>query len=195
MSLSDVASWEIFLWALYQLGGSAQFVDIEDISVKCFEIAPARFKWRTRDLPDYKKCTKALQVAEKMEPRLLIKTGDSFGRQLTVEGQKWIESNSKRLSRLLESGSPVPEPKQRPSARLLAEIERSEPFIQWNQLGIVPPEKWKVAEVLRCSPDSSPSIWSDRLATARAIANSAQKNDVLHFLDQVAVEHPDWFGG
>jgi len=195
MSLLEVASWEIFLWALHQLGGSAQFVDIEDISVKCFELAPARFKWRTRDWPDYKKCTKALQVAEGKQPRLLIKTGDAFGRQLTVEGQKWIESNSKRLFRLLEAGSLVPEPKQKPSARLLAEIVRSESFIQWSELGAVPQEKWKMAEVLRCSPDSSSSIWSDRLATARAIANAAQKENILHFLDQVAVEHPDWFGG
>jgi len=62
--IDEVANWEIFLWAVYQLGGSSHFVDIEDVSYECFKIAPARFGWRTRpELPDYKKCTKALQEA------------------------------------------------------------------------------------------------------------------------------------
>jgi len=170
MSPSDeIANWEIFVWALAQLGGDVRFVDIEDVSVECFRIAPARFAWRTRaDLPDYKKCAKALQEAEVRRPSMLVKTRDSFGRQLTAEGQKWVKENTPRLSALLYTGSPVPEPKRRPTSRMLAEIERSQPFIIWSQTAALPQDKWRMAEVLRCSPDSSPHTWKDNESEARA---------------------------
>lgn len=197
MSPSDeAANWEIFLWALYQLGGDSQFIDIEDVAFKCFEIAPSRFAWRTRtDLPDYKKCAKGLQEAEARRPSMLVKTRDSFGRQLTAEGQRWIEVNTKRLSQLLQTGIPVPEPKRRPTSRMLAEIETSAPFVDWRQTGALPQEKWRIADVLRCSPDSNPATWSDRLESARAVAYAADKESILRFLDAIAAQHPDWFGG
>jgi hypothetical protein len=134
--IGEIANWEIFLWALHQLGGSTQFVDVEDIYIECFNIAPARFGWRTRkNLPDYKKCAKALQQAEEKSrhPKMLIKTRDAYARQLTVEGQQWIAMNSLRLSKILQSELPVPEPRQRPTSRMLIDIERSESFITWTE--------------------------------------------------------------
>jgi len=195
-SAADVANWEIFLWAVSQLGGSSAFIDIEAISLQCFEVAPARFGWRTRpELPDYKKCAKALQEAEARRPSMLIKTRDSFGRQLTAEGQRWVDENAQRLSKILVAGIPVPEPKSRPTSRMLAEIERSRPFLLWKENGVTPEEKWRMAEVLRCSPDSSSHTWADRLESARAVAYAAEKKTVLRFLDEVRAVHPEWFGG
>ena len=194
--IDEIANWEVFLWSLYQLGGSSKFVDIEDVSLECFRIAPARFGWRTRtDLPDYKKCAKALQEAEVRRPRMLVKTHDSFGRQLTAEGQRWVEANSKRLSKILNRGVPVPEPKRRPTSRMMAEIELSEPFVLWKDTGQIPQEKWRMADVLRCSPDSSAVTWSARLESARGVAYAADKKSILRFLDEVVSAHPDWFGG
>ena len=193
--IDEIANWEIFLWAFYQKGGSSQFVDIEDISLECFRIAPTRFSWRTKDLPDYKKCTKALQEIEAKHPGLVVKTSDSYARQLTAEGQKWIENNSKRLMRILQRGISVPEPKQRPNSKMLAEIEQSGPFILWKDTAAVPQEKWRMADVLRCSPDSNQDIWNNRIKSARGIAYSADRKNILRFLDDVVSVHPDWFGG
>ena len=195
--IDEIANWEIFLWSLYQLNGTSQFIDIEEISLKCFEIAPARFGWRTKpDLPDYKKCTKALQEAEKRRPQLLVKTGDSYGRQLTADGQRWIEKNSKRLARILQARIPVPEPRRRATSKLLSEIENSETFMQWKKDAAIPQEKWRIADVLRCSPDSSPVIWKERLESAKAIAYSVDKESIImRFLDEVSSAHPEWFGG
>jgi len=196
MSPSDeIANWELFLWALASLGASDHFVDVEDASLECFRIAPARFSWRTRsDLPDYKKCSKALQEAEARVPRLLVKAGDPFARQLTAEGQKWITENTMRLGAVLQAGAPVPEPSRRATSRLLAEIERSGPFAQWRETETVPPEKWRIAEVLRCSPDSSPHTWRERLESTRAVAYASKNTAVLRFLDTLPRLHPDWFG-
>jgi hypothetical protein len=192
----DLANWEIFVWALNELGGGNTMIDVEEVFIRCFEIAPRRFCWRTRPaLPDYKKCSKALSDAEARRPALLIKTGDTFGRQLTVAGQQWVDSNDHRLRPLLGFGRNISEPRQRPRSKMLAEVERSEIFQQWKQHFSFQAEKWRVADLLRCSPDSSHRIWSDRLQTLRSAAYAAKKSEVLSFLDSLQKSNPDWFGG
>lgn len=194
MATTEVTNWEIFTWALSQLGGNAGFVDVEDVFVACFELAPSRFSWRTREeLPDYKKCSKALRDAEARRPALLLKTRDGLKRQLTVEGQQWVAGNEPRMSAALHSGRVVEEPASRPRARMLTEVERSEPFQAWLQSGATPNEKWRIAELLRCSPDSDWRIWADRLAMLRAAAHGAKRDRVLVFLDAVSAAHADWF--
>ncbi len=126
---------------------------------------------------------------------MMVKTGDAFGRQLTPEGQQWIEENAPRLSALFETGERVPEPSRRPTSKMLAAIERSEGFASWVETGRLPEEKWRIADILRCSPDSSQATWRARLDSARAVAYSADKRDVLSFLDAIEAAHPEWFGG
>lgn len=65
-----VTNSDVFLWALFELGGADEFVDVEAVFIKAFELAPLRLSWRTRpDLPDLKKCSKALRDAEGQEKR------------------------------------------------------------------------------------------------------------------------------
>jgi hypothetical protein len=192
----EVGNWQTSLWALHQLGGANSFVDVEDVFLKCFELAPKRFAWRTRpDLPDYKKCAKALQEAEARRPLLLVKTADGYGRQLSVEGQTWVNANVQRLSALLASGRVVQEPKTRPRARLLTEIERSEVYSTWLVDGFIPTEKWRVAELLRCAPDSEPQLWTNRLQVLRSAAYAAGETQILAFLEKLLETHPGWFAG
>ena len=195
MSPSDeITNWEIFVWALGRLGGAAEFVDVEDVFNTCFELAPKRFAWRTRDdLPDYKKCSKALRDSEARRPRLLVKTQDGLKRQLTVEGQTWVRTNERRMIAVLHSGKAVQEPRSRPRVRMLTEVERSDPYQRWTAESVLPREKWQVAELLRCSPDSDQRIWRDRLQVLRAAANEADRVQLLKFLDELAAANPDWF--
>lgn len=193
---NEVTNHEVFLWALSQLGGIHGFVDVEHVFVKCFEVAPQRFSWRTRsDLPDYKKCAKALRDAEAKRPKLLVKTGDSFGRQFTVEGQAWLEAHKARLNTRIGGVDVVQEPRSRHRARLIAEVERSTVFQEWAASRTVVSEKWRMAELLKCSPDSQKVIWNDRLQILRAAARAAGKNDLLQFLEAVASKRSIWFRG
>ena len=195
-SVEELTNSDLFLWALSELGGNTEFVDIEAVFLKCFEIAPQRFGWRTRaDLPDYKKCSKGLRDAEARRPSLLVKTGDSFGRQLSVQGQKWVEANARRLRARLKPGLVVPEPKTRPRSRMLAEAEQAPVFETWRTDRVLPSEKWRVAELLRCSPDSDAAVWRQRLETLKAAAYAAGRKDLLEFLDAAEHLHTDWFGG
>lgn len=190
----EVANWELFVWALGLLAGTADFVDVEDVFIKCFELAPKRFAWRSReDFPDYKKCSKALRDAEARRPRLLVKTSDGFKRQLAVEGQEWVRANRPRMLRVVHGGKAVQEPRTRPRVRMLLEVEKSDVYERWGAEGVLPAEKWKIAELLRCSPDSDPRIWQDRLQVLRAAANGAERVQLLEFLDELGAAHPDWF--
>jgi len=102
----EITKADIFLWALFRLGGAREFVDVEDVYVAAFELAPLRFCWRTRlDLPDLKKCSKALRDAEARKPPLLAKSSDRYKRQLTPEGFGWVEVNQARLEAELEDGA------------------------------------------------------------------------------------------
>lgn len=193
MSPELVTNSDVFLWALYELGGADDFVDVETVFIKAFELAPLRLSWRTRaDLPDLKKCSKALRDAESREPALLVKKGAEM-RRLTVEGQQWIEGNFDRLAEALESDRPARAPRTRAPSRLVSQALRGAVFGTWSDNGTITDEKWRVAEMLRCSPDSSLAVFRDRLETLRAAAYSAGRLDALKFLDALASERADWF--
>ena len=92
---------DVFLWALYILGGSDRDIDVEDIYLKCFEMAPARLAWRTQpQLPDYKKTSKALQSVEATTHVGLIHRPHQYSRRLTIEGIKWVEAYKEILDRV-----------------------------------------------------------------------------------------------
>ena len=191
---TEARNWEIFLWALYLLGGTETFVDVEDVFIMCFEKAPNRFSWRTKkDIPDTKKCSKGLVDAEAKRPSLMIKTRDGHSRQLTVEGQQWIDENYKRLSNLLDTGRIVQEPTHRPQARFLADLERSPEFQGWLNNKNIPEEKWRIADLFRCSPDSDTHIWNSRLEVMRSAAHTSGKHHILEFLEEIVKTHPGWF--
>jgi hypothetical protein len=193
MSTEPVTNSDVFLWALYELDGADKFVDVEDAFIKAFELAPLRLSWRTRpDLPDLKKCSKALRDAEGREPRLLVKKGAEM-RRLTVEGQQWIEENFDRLAQALGGSRPVRAPRTRTPSRLVSQALQSPVFTAWRETGRVTKEKWRVAEMLRCSPDSSRTVFRDRLETLRGAAYSAGRHDALELLDALATERADWF--
>ena len=188
-----VSNSDVFLWALYDLRGADTFVDVENVFIRAFELAPLRLSWRTRpDLPDLKKCSKALRDAEGRQPRLLVKQGAEM-RQLTVDGQQWIEDNFDRLAEALGRDRVVQPPRTRGSSRLVRQVVQSAAFSDWEGSGTVTEEKWQIAEMLRCSPDSSRAVFRERLEAIRGVVYSAGRIDVLDFLDALAKERADWF--
>lgn len=193
MTNEPVKNPEIFVWALYELDGANEFVDVEDVFLKVYELAPLRFSWRTRlDLPDLKKCSKALQEAEAWRPPLFVKKGAET-RKLTVEGQQWVEGNFERLAELLGSDSVVQAPKSRVPSRLISQALQTSVFKEWVETSNITDERWRIAEMLRCAPDSSRKVFADRLETLRGAAYAAGRLDALEFLNEIAAQRPEWF--
>ena len=193
MTSEPVTNSDVFIWALFELGGADDFVDVEHVFLRSFDLAPQRLSWRTRpDLPDLKKCSKGMRDAEKRSPTLFVKKGTDL-RRLSAEGQKWIEENFDRLADSLGKSRIVQPPKGRNATRLLSSLARSDLFESWMRTRSVEGEKWQFAELFRCSPDSSRSIWSNRLETLRSAAYAAGRHDLLDFLDAVARDRSAWF--
>lgn len=180
--------------ALYDLGGAGTFVDVEDVFVRCYELAPDRFGWRKRDYPNYKTIYKALRDFEARHPRLLLKAPDGLSRQLTAEGIAWVEERLPLFSRYVKSPGQNPATRKR-TQRLLNELAQDPVVRLFISTGMVELVKYSVADALACAPDSPVSVWKERLESYRAAATSANRPDLVEFLDFVAIQHPEWFGG
>lgn len=183
----DLANWEIFLWSLYDIGGDAGMVDVELAFLKAHELAPQRFSWRTRDdLPQYKRLSKALQDAEKKAGRFMTKTSDGRKRQLTVQGVDWIAQNKSRLERLGEPTFKAGQTRSIQSTKWFHAIQHSREFANWRNRKVIEFQKWRMAELLRCTPDSPLETWQSRIEQTKVAAHSAGRDDVVRFLVEFA---------
>jgi hypothetical protein len=189
---SRLSNAELIPLALYQLGGSGQFFDVEDIYLRCYDLAPERFGWRKHRLPNYKSLAKALQECETKYPELLLKTPDGLSRQLSAAGVEWLRARLPRLQELV--GAPISS-SRRPSHRLLNEMAAHpvvKAFIASGRADLI---KHRVADLLLCAPDSPPAVWREQLETYRSAAADAGRADLSAFLEHLAVQRPEWFGG
>jgi hypothetical protein len=170
---------DVFVWSLFQLGGRERAVDVEEIFLKCFELAPARLGWRTRpEIPDYKKISKALQSVEAKTHVGLIEKIDQYHRRLTVMGIKWIEANRG----VLESrygGAPVIASTKSPHERLRRRIRESRVFSSPS------PSIIEIAEILECSPASVFSVWQSRLTQVEVAGQALSDNDLTSFSNRI----------
>lgn len=183
---------DLIPFALYELGGSGAFFDVEDIFLHCYKIAPERFRWRKHDLPNYKTLSKALRDFEQSHDSLLVKTADGLSRQLSAEGNAWVRSRLPLYEKLVRKPGSNP-PTRRRDNRLLNEFADNKlvsSFIEGDTPELV---KHVVADLLLCAPDSPAIVWRERLETYRSAADAARRPELIEFLDFVRDTKPDWF--
>lgn len=181
-------------FAVDDLGGTGEFVDVEDVFVRCHKLSRERFGWRTKDYPNYKIASKALRDFEEDNPSLLIRTPDGLRRQLSAEGIEWVRRKRPLFGKVVGAPGRNP-PRRRTGQRFLNDVE-DHPLCLHFVNGEAPElTKHLVADLLLLSPDSSPEKWSERLETFRSAAADSQRVDVLSFLDYLKAEQPDWFKG
>lgn len=188
----SIANADVIAFALFQLGGTGQFVEIEDLFMRCYDLAPKRFGWRTKPYPNYKTLYQALVDFERAHPETLLKTRDGLGRQLSAEGVAWVRARAPILEGAL--GQPAEGMNaRRPSHRLLNEFIASAPMRQFLAGGTPEITRYQAADLLIASPDSPPSVWRERLAIYRSAAEKAGRPDVKEFLDLLEGTHGEWF--
>jgi hypothetical protein len=182
MTPSEIArgasNQELFLWALFLLGGADRDVDVEEIYLKCFEIAPSRLAWRTRpDLPDYKKTAKALQSVEAHTD--YIYRPHRYARRLSPKGIAWIEQNESAL-RSTYSDAEVPPPL---TNQYVQQARRLRHQAIWDYFLI---KKYddalnELATALQCSPASPDSVWQGRFTELSRISEILRDEQILEF--------------
>lgn len=175
---------EQLLWTLYQMDGSSTWIDVEDLFLSAFQASPARLSWRTRpDIPDYKKCAKALQELE--DPKrsayagFTLKQG-KYLRKMSDSGTQWCEEHADlltdRYSQFVESHA------VQDDGRLLRQLIDSEAFHRFSSGTLTTAERWLLAEAFRCLPDSSPATWNARFAESLKTARKNRREDVTEFV-------------
>lgn len=158
---------DLLVWALHLAGGDDRWVDVEELYLKAFELAPVRLSWRTRpDLPDYKKCAKALQELE--DPKrsdhlgLTTKNG-AYERRLTDQGLQWCETHEALLASLYSSTDVVPSASIQDDARRIRALAESTAYRTWTDTGELTCTLWELAEAFRCMANSPKATWLVRL--------------------------------
>ena len=180
--------------ALYELGGTGTFVDVEDVFVRCFELAPERFRWRRHNIPNYKTLSKALRDFEDDHPGLLLKTDDGLSRQLSADGIEWVRSRGADFQQLKDQPGSNP-PTRRREHKILNEFTQHKTvkvFLDGVKPSLV---KYEIADLLLCSPDSPASVWTERYESYRSAAQDAGRPDLIGFLEYLRNSKPEWFGG
>jgi hypothetical protein len=183
---------DLFLYALYRLGGAGKYIDVEDVFMEMWRLAPARFSWRKYQQPNYKITSKAIvDIDQRGDGNLLLGTGDS--RQLSAQGVEWTERRLKQFERIA-SGDDTAAPERRPSQRVAVELAKARPVQKFLAGEEVQLERNDVAVLLRCAPDAPRGVWRERLETLRSAARDADRSELLRFLDHLEQTEPEWFG-
>ncbi len=87
----DLTNAQLIIVAVAELGGVANTVDIEDIAIRAYELAPTRFSWRKYpDKIDLRVVQYALKDACAKKETPLIKGSVKRGYMLTTAGLEWI---------------------------------------------------------------------------------------------------------
>ena len=90
-SHEELSNPEIVTLAVYNLGGSINPIDLEDVAIEAFSLAPKRFSWKKyQDRIDLRIVLYSVQDAIKSEVGYL-KGSTKFGYMLTEAGSQWIK--------------------------------------------------------------------------------------------------------
>jgi len=177
---------DLLIWAMYHLGAGDRWVDVEDVYLKAFELGPARLSWRTKsDIPDYKKCAKALQAVEdpnRFEHLGLLEKKNRYERRLTLAGVAWCEHYAEVL-KILYSGGAVPNHPTQDDGRRIRALASTEAFLQWRDSGEMTSNIWELGDAFRCAGDTTPAVWRARLDEHRHAAERNGRNDLVSFIE------------
>lgn len=192
MAKKELANIDIILYALYLLGGTAEKIPTENITLKCFRLAPSRFCWILHPkYPDMETVRRAL-----IEARSIKRGGLVFGRHgrtkedqvsdgwiLSPAGIAWVEKSKSYIENLLGK-------KQKPVTRTkidkrINELENSVAFKKFLKdkgcQNILP---YEFTDFLNANLDTPSSILRDRVNQIRAIAKQAKREKIIDFVDK-----------
>lgn len=178
----------VALSVLANLGGASRFVDIEEITLTAFELAPARYSWRTRPkLPSPERVRWALVHANQKSDNvpLVVQSKDGTSWKLTSEGVAFARAHAEEMNRAKLAPPKGGKEAGRASERV-AQV-RKHPLFRAYQQGAVVVERprHEIADLLICPPDSPQSFMLRRVDSAQAAAADIDDDEVGVFLQTV----------
>jgi RNase P subunit RPR2 len=196
---------DIVLYALYLLGGGQNRIHTEDITLKCYKLAPSKFSWVK--YPEYPDVAPARFVLEKLKkdanyghlvegkserkkikmPRNIKELLDPKderigGWMLTNNGSQWIKVNKARIEKYLEKHIPVGD--RLPANRKLKELQGSVAFKKFRDYGVrAEISHAEFSESIICTVNTGLEILNDRLEQLYSIADELRKEEVKNYVN------------
>lgn len=171
------------LVALLEAGGADQFVDIEDIAVAAFRLAPHHFCWRKYpQYPSAEATRLALRDVEQRHGELLVRGPGGRTRRFNAEGLR--RATEARAALIQPPAARGREALRRPATRDLSRMEGHPAVTKWRSRGIETVSRYDLADLLMCSPSAAPGVFKDRLSSATAAAAQWGRDDLGTFLSE-----------
>lgn len=181
--LQRLSNQLIAVLALNALGGARSRIDTEPIAVRCYELAPRRFSWKTRDHPNMYTTVQALIDARRQRNDALVGGGPKIGWLLTPAGVDWIESHPRDVAAAGLSGASNLRLEQ---TRALKRIADHAAFMAWRP-DAEPLAPFEAASAVYLPPDAPARVIADRIAELSTFAQSAgfrREQEYLEWLKQ-----------
>ncbi|MCC7293031.1 MAG: hypothetical protein IT449_13300 [Phycisphaerales bacterium] len=198
MNPSTIRNWEIVLLALQMEDAASKRVHTEDITLRCFALAPDAFSWlKHRNYPDKEVVRKDLgrlrdgnfggnfvegRAGVTRKDRDDDEVGVTDGWQLTSEGIEWLLANRNRIEEGL--GVRTPKATRQDAQKLLQRVRQASMFAQYQSSPeSFVPKLGELASLLRCRVDAEDRVWKSRFQSLRNNATLCGEEVILRFLD------------
>lgn len=176
---------DYILVALLRLGGDTAMVDIEDLTLEAYRLAPERFRWRRHDYPNLEFVRVTTGGSNKLASRCVLRSGP--GRMLTAEGA----ARAEQLASALEAAPTARDDTlRRKNLADLARMEAHPAFDAWRARGMAGPDAVDLADLVRCSVSTPPHVFEGRLRSAQAVAARWGRDELARFLGEAAQHLP-----
>lgn len=187
-----VSNVTVALGVLDSMGGSEGWVDIEDVAAQAFAIAPDRFGWRTRPWASWERVRTAFVHANQDSARrnrspLVTASQDGNRWRLTAEGVRAVRAVG--LSQGTGRAPAVTRRGSTRSAERVRQIRRHSAFQRFaNGAPASDIERFQIADLLLCPPDSAADAVRRKLDLAKAAAVDSDDKEVGSFLHAIEAE-------
>ena len=195
--MEDRSNLEIALVALYALGGAQHWVHIEDVALKCYELAPKKFSWRKYpNYPDIQPARFALEDAARPANGALVSgSSKDMGWMLTLAGIRTVKQLHQK-----EKGGEVRNRSTRAARqeveRFLNALENHQAYQKYVTNKKAPEvELHELADLLRCPLDSGAAIFKQRLETLMTRSYDAGHDELVEFFSWCKQQFHDFLSG
>ena len=189
MKNEELKNDEIAIYALYILGGINKRIHTEDITLKCFKLAPSKFSWtKYPKYPDLQPVRFALEKAKKSKKGDLVegesdnKKNKIGGWRLTTSGIAWIKNNKVRIESFLGQKKPLGD--RLLSDRMIKAVFQSEAFKKFqNDKEKAEITRAEFVESLICTVNTNKIILNERLNQLLNTAIQLNRNEIKEYID------------
>lgn len=185
ISMGDYA-----LLALHNLGGGEDYIDIEDIAIEAFGLAPSMFSWRRhKNLPSVEAIRMSFRNMERARSdQYVVSAYHGQARMLTPAGIH--RANEVRRLVGAEGTASIRDALRRPVNRDLARMMTHPAYEQWKVGGVATLDRLDVGDLLHVISGSPASVYREAMSRALSQATSLDHIDLIAFLTE-CISHLD----